>query len=93
MRQHTSNPLSVDVGSVTSEEKLHTFLAKIFHLPDYYGKNWDACDECVRDVGFPAHIEIVGLKNLRTRFPREAYLFEKCIPDFIQESGHDIRTA
>lgn len=93
MRQHTPDKLKVDVGSVTSREELHTFLAEMFCFPDYYGKNWDAFDECIRDIELPAHIEIIGLKNLHMRFPREADLFEKCISDYIQERGHDIRTA
>jgi ribonuclease inhibitor len=91
MRQHTPDTLKVDVGSVASHQELHSLLAEVFHFPDYYGQNWDAFDECIRDVELPPHIEIVGLEMLHTRLPREADLFRRCIGDFIEESCHDIR--
>jgi RNAse (barnase) inhibitor barstar len=91
MRQHIPDTLTVDVGSVTSRQELHSLLAEVFHFPDYYGQNWDAFDECIRDVELPPHIEIVGFERLRERLPREADLLQHCVADFIEESRHDIR--
>ena len=91
LHQHTPNTQRVDVGSVTSSQELHELLAEVFHFPDYYGKNWDAFDECIRDIELPLHIEIIGLETLRERLPREADLFQRCIADFVKVGGHDIK--
>ena len=90
MRQQTPDTLKVDVGPVTSRQELHGLLADAFHFPDYYGENWDAFDECIRDVELPTHIEIIGLEKLRERLPREADLLQRCVAHFVRESGHDI---
>lgn len=87
----SSDTLSVDVGSVISPQDLHRGLAELFHFPDYYGQNWDAFDECIRDVELPPHVEIVGLQALRERLPKEAESLERCVADFIEESGQDIQ--
>jgi RNAse (barnase) inhibitor barstar len=90
MRQHAPDALTVDVGAASSREELHRLLAAAFHFPDYYGQNWDAFDECIRDVELPARIEITGFEALRARLPREAELLQRCVGDFISESQHDI---
>lgn len=90
MRQHVPDALRVDVGAASSREELHRLLAAAFQFPDYCGHNWDAFDECIRDVELAARIEIVGFEALRARLPREAELLQKCITDFVSESHHDI---
>jgi ribonuclease inhibitor len=80
----------IDIGSVTTRQELHALLAKGFHFPDYYGQNWDAFDECIRDVDLPAHVEMIGIAALRVRLPREAALLERCVAEFVSEGGHDI---
>lgn len=91
MSQHIPESLKVDVGSVTSHQELHSLLKKVFHFPIYYDRNWDAFDECIRDVELPPHIEIAGLETLRKQLPGEADLLERCVADFVKESGHDIK--
>ena len=90
MLQHIPDALRVDVGAASSREELHRLLAAAFHFPGYYGHNWDAFDECIRDVELPAHVEIVGLEALRARLPREAELLQQCVRDFVAERHHDI---
>jgi ribonuclease inhibitor len=95
MSHHTPELLKVDVGAVSTPQELHSLLADLFHFPDYYGQNWDAFDECIRDVELPTRVEIVGLEALCARLPREAELLQRCVADFIKECAHDItiRTA
>ena len=76
---------------MTSHQELHGLLKEALRFPDYYGKNWDAFDECIRDVELPPHVEIAGLEMLRARLPREADLLQQCVSDFVTESGHDIK--
>lgn len=37
-------------GAITSADVLFSKLARALELPDYFGHNWDALDECLRDV-------------------------------------------
>ena len=93
MHEHTSERLSVDGAPVTTREELHALLSDAFRFPDYYGRNWDAFDECIRDVALPPHVEITGLDVLQARLPREAELLQRCVAHFARESGHDITTS
>jgi len=90
MQHRTPDALKIDVGSATTREELHCLVAKAFGFPDYYGKNWDAFDECIRDVELALRVENGGLETLRTRLPREAELLQQCVADFVEESHRDI---
>lgn len=67
-----------------SEDDAHTDLARMFDFPDYYGRNWDAFNDCLRDVrahayGFPADaagvvMVLTGFDAFAARCPREARL-------------------
>ncbi len=37
-------------GAVHTEEELFQAVAGAFRFPDYFGNNWDALDECLRDL-------------------------------------------
>jgi RNAse (barnase) inhibitor barstar len=73
---------TIDVGTATTREELHATLADALGFPDYYGHNWDAFDECIRDVPLPDALEISGLEQLRSCLPREAELLERCLDEF-----------
>ena len=75
--------LRVDLGSVNSSQQLHDLLASTFGFPDYYGCNWDAFDDCIRDFG-PDEYEIVlvNWRQLAQHLPRDATLLHKCLTDF-----------
>jgi RNAse (barnase) inhibitor barstar len=93
MHDDALDSLRVDVASVSTREELHSVLSGAFGFPDYYGRDWDAFDECIRDVALPPHVEITGLASLHARLPRESELLERCVRDFAQEGGHDITTS
>jgi ribonuclease inhibitor len=93
MHHQASEDLTIDVSRVSTREELHSLLARALEFPDYYGYNWDAFNECIRDVPLPARVQITGLGALQTRLPREAELLQRCVDEFGQESGHDISTS
>jgi len=37
-------------SSIATEEDLFSAVAKELRFPEYFGKNWDALDECLRDM-------------------------------------------
>jgi RNAse (barnase) inhibitor barstar len=90
MHHRSPDALKVDVGSVTTSKELHDLLFEAFRFPDYYGENWNAFDECIRDVELPPHVEITGLEALRVRLPSEAALLHECVTDFAKDRHHDI---
>jgi ribonuclease inhibitor len=70
---------SVDLSGVKSRDDLHNLIAQVFSFPDYYGRNWDAFDECIADIGRPVSIVVTGFESLRFALPREAKLFVECL--------------
>jgi len=42
--------IELDGRRMTSRVDAHAELARAFDFPDYYGKNWDAFNDCMRDV-------------------------------------------
>lgn len=40
----------IDGKRVTSKEEFLTVVAQALEFPGYYGRNWDAFDECIRDL-------------------------------------------
>jgi len=83
--------LEINVGEVRSREELHELLFQAFAFPDYYGRNWDAFDECIRDVTTPEVIKVSGLESMRFRLPRETKLFVACLRDFVaHRANHPI---
>jgi RNAse (barnase) inhibitor barstar len=72
--------IQIDVSGVRTAKELHDLLFENLRFPDYYGGNWDAFDECIRDasVDLPKTVEVAGMQNLERVLPREAALFREC---------------
>lgn len=46
---------SLDEG-IHTEKEFHVAIARVFAFPDYYGKNWDAFYDCIRDWAEPGEV-------------------------------------
>lgn len=42
--------VEVDGTEIGSESDLFTAVSRAFRFPDYFGMNWDALEECLRDL-------------------------------------------
>ncbi len=51
---------SVRAG-ITTVEELHDVLSEALHLPNYFGRNWDALDEVLGDLSWLAPRRVVIL--------------------------------
>jgi len=94
MANLTANSLILDVGGVAASADLHERIASALHLPDYYGRNWDAFEECIRhDLPVPALITVQGLEALRQTLPRDAALLIQCLSDAEAQSRGKLTVA
>src|SRR5262249_46710785 len=68
-------PASFDGGAIEDGPALLDALGEVLAFPAYYGRNWDAAEECLRDLGerYPrgAALLIEGAGTLWQRLPRE----------------------
>ena len=89
----TERIIEIDFIGANTKEEIHNRLAKAFGFPDYYGKNWDAFDECINDLDkAPQKIIIKGFGTLEDKLPREAILLIDCLHDYQQtEDGQGVK--
>ena len=75
-----SGAVELDVSAVQTAAQLHELLSAELSFPDYYGRNWDAFDECIRDpeIHLPDVVRVRGMRALAAVLPREAALFREC---------------
>jgi Barstar (barnase inhibitor) len=50
LRAHGYQIVSVDASSWTADDRMHAAIADALAFPDYYGRNLDALNDCLRDV-------------------------------------------
>ena len=68
--------VEIDAGSIDSKQDLMAAISEALELPDYFGGNWDALDEVLRDLGWleaDGHVLVLtGAEGLRSRSPQLA---------------------
>jgi len=66
---------AIDGATIKDGPDLLAALCRALAFPPYYGQNWDAAEECLRDIGerYPrgAALLIEGAGTLWQRLPRE----------------------
>jgi hypothetical protein len=62
----------VDGDAVTEDGDLMDALAVGFSFPDYFGRNWDAVDECLRDLSWlPAEGYVLVVRRAERLWRRD----------------------
>ena len=59
---------TIDGGQIEEPRQLFAFLAEALGFPDYFGHNWDALDECLRDLSWLPGTGYVLFVDHATRF-------------------------
>ena len=60
----------IDFTEVNYYLEMHAVIWRAFEFPDYYGCNWSAFWDCLKDMyGEPIHIEIIGLREKNFYLP------------------------
>src|SRR5213595_2378454 len=71
----SAEKITIDLGFASSKQSLHEMFAAVLGFPGYYGMNWDAFWDCVRDTeqsSLPRHLVLKGISNFEERLPDEA---------------------
>ena len=67
------NPYILDFRNIKYYGEIHLIFKDAFDFPHYYGENWSAFWDCLKDMrGEAIHIEIVGLDVIRQNFDDSA---------------------
>jgi ribonuclease inhibitor len=48
--------LALNAMQMTTRERAHAHIKERFNLPDWYGNNLDALNDCLGEIGEPTHI-------------------------------------
>ena len=73
---------TLDFSKINYFDQVHQIIKDEFDFPHYYGKNWDACWDCLTNmIGEPIHIEILGMDRLQNKFPSEAKIIIELFKD------------
>lgn len=86
--QLQSKVVMLSLEEVSTITELHQTLKIKFSFPEYYGNNWDAFDESIREVLMDTKITLFlsGKTSFMMRFPRDAKLFFRLLKDLEQGS-------
>ena len=74
----------IEIKSGMDINEIHSLLASALEFPDYYGKNWDAFDECINDdeaSNPPERLIIRGWDLFIREHLRDEKLFWSCIDE------------
>lgn len=83
-----SEKIRINLGFATSKQSLHELLAAVLGFPDYYGMNWDAFWDCIRDPeqsNMPNQLELSGISRLEMTLPQDAQQLRQIIKDLESE--------
>ena len=79
----------IDFTEVNYYLEMHAVIWHAFEFPDYYGCNWSAFWDCLKDMyGEPIHIEIIGLEVIERKFGDAAKRMIEILKDF-KHFGND----
>ncbi len=74
----------IDVSRSETSDDLHDLLRDRLGFPGWYGGNWDAFWDCVRNPELsvmPAVLYIRGWQELSANLPHDAKLLRQCLED------------
>ena len=80
---------TIDFSGVNYYLEMHGVIWRALEFPDYYGCNWSAFWDCLKDMyGDPIHIEIIGLDVIERKFGDAAKKMIEILKEF-KHFGND----
>lgn len=81
--------IRLDAGSISDAGELLDALAVGFSFPDYFGRNWDALEECLRDLSWlPAEGYVLVVRAAEGLWQRNPRLPAKLIESWLFCAEH-----
>ena len=59
---------TIDQRDFQSADEVHDFIAEKLELPEYYGRNLDALNDCLGDISEPTRITVRRLRSAEGEF-------------------------
>ncbi|MFA6090891.1 MAG: barstar family protein [Candidatus Gracilibacteria bacterium] len=76
----------LNLSKIHTKSELMNMLGVFFGLPDWWGQNWDAFADCIRNKEtstLPSQIQIIGLENLQKTLGEDARIFREILDENI----------
>jgi RNAse (barnase) inhibitor barstar len=82
-------------SDISSRDQLFERYAAGLSFPDYFGRNWDALDECLRDLHWVREKRVVILHGELPRLPENemrVYLaiLARAVEDWLGDEAHEL---
>lgn len=75
---------TLDLSQIRTKIELMDLLGIFFELPNWWGRNWDAFNDCIQEretSGLPSQIQIIGLEDFRKNLPEDAHILEEILAE------------
>ena len=73
--------VQLDGSEITSGEQFLDAVAAALDFPDYFGRNWDALDDCLFDVDEPTVVEWTDADRLANADPESYEMALRCFAE------------
>ena len=86
----TENPIILDFNKNRNLWDIHVMLKEKFGFPDYYGKNWDALWDLMRDLFYEDYaytVELHGFYSLPKDLQEKCKIMLEVFDDVVEESA------
>lgn len=94
----SENLVTIVPAGIRSREKLFSILSKALKFPSYFGRNWDALNDCLRDFWWTdifqitvIHRDIPALGTAATRIYLDVLAY--CAEDWKPGEDHQLRVV
>jgi RNAse (barnase) inhibitor barstar len=87
--------LSVNIGSARTKAEVLDMLASELSFPDWWGKNWDACWDCMTDPqlsNLPSRLRVTGVRALREKLPKDAEILARILAE-LENARDDVAVS
>ncbi len=69
----------INGASISNWDSFHDVFTKEFNFPDYYGRNMDAWNDCMSDLGAEGEIVSILIENVTELKQRNPGIFEALV--------------
>lgn len=75
---------TLNLSQIQTKSELMDSLEDFFSLPDWWGRNWDAFNDCISDrelSTLPSPFEIVWMDDLSRHLAEDARIFQEILDE------------